>query len=105
MTNMKNTLLAAVAACAIASQAQATVVFTLANQVYSGQYGGPLSVTLAISDAAVARGAFTLDERVSSGPGPNVLTGDAGDFQSLTFVIGTSDSGTLTPTRGYYTGF
>ena len=103
----KAMLAAAVVTGLFASQAHAAAVFDLTNQVYGGETvarGGFLSIELIISDAAVTRGTFNLNEMITTGS-PNTFTGDTADFQSLTWAVGPSDSGTLTPTSGYFESF
>lgn len=86
---------------AVPSAAEAVATYTLANQVYGytalpgdPAYTAPdLQFSLSISDAAVARGSFTLSGGGAGVPGNmGVFFGDVADFVSATYT--NSDTGT-----------
>lgn len=86
---MRAALLAAAMACGLATGAQASVTYTLTNPVFNqaaldggaATYGfGPVDIT--VSDAAVARGGFSVILQGFPG-GFIVQTGDLADFVSF----------------------
>lgn len=82
---MRAALLATAMACGLATGAQASVTYTLTNQVYAQpvENGRPkLDFSFTVSDAAVARGTFTL-AGVNNGANP-AYRGDLADFGSFT---------------------
>ena len=85
---MRAALLATAMACGLATGAQASVTYTLTNQVYNQaaidagvQSFAPVDIT--VSDAAVQRGTFAI--RIQGQlPGPgSTQTGDVADFVSF----------------------
>ena len=87
---MRATLLALTALFGLATAAQASVVFTLVNPIYNQVAqgaGASLNLSLIVSDAAVARGTFTLNGPAQGNNGaatPATFTGDVADFVSFT---------------------
>jgi hypothetical protein len=99
---MRAALLAAAMACGLATGAQAAV-FNLTGQTYNAEAqsrGAIVSFRLVISDAAVARGSFNLQERALS----QILsvTGDVADFVSASTGPFASGGQTVTPTSAQF---
>ncbi len=81
--------------------------YVLVDQQYGGnsaERDATLALSLTVSDQAVQRGIFSLNENVSS-PSTNFSTGDISDFGGLSWTVGPADSGFLSPLSGAYTDF
>ena len=96
---MRIAILAAAMACGLATGAQAAVRYSLVNPTYNQaaqDAGERFDFSLTVSDAAVARGTFSLS---GQGFSPNIrpiYTGDLADFVSATFALLTENE-TVTP--------
>ena len=86
---MRAALLALTALFGLATTAHASVVFTLINPTYNQvaqSAGASFNLSLIVSDAAVARGTFTLSGPAQGNNGaatPAIFTGDVADFVSF----------------------
>lgn len=117
---MKHTTLAALAfgalMAALPAAAEASVTFALTNASYT--YGDPLSpaatarrpfpVSFTVSDAAVARGTFSVQGSGSSYSTPPIFTGDVADFigasVSIDRISSTSLKGTFMLSAAFAAG-
>lgn len=103
---MRGTVLAVMMLCA-AGTARAAV-FDLTGKVYNAEAQGQnatVSFSLSISDTAVSRGSFILDE-LGNGRGPfPTVTGDVTDFVSASVGDFPRDAETITPTLPSFIGF
>ncbi len=107
---MRAALLAAAMACGLATGAQASVTYTLANPVYNQAAldGGAATfgfapVDITVSDAAVARGSFNVTLQ-GSPTAFLVRTGDVADFVSFhgrELASSTSIAGQLTASLSF----
>ena len=95
----------AAALVALVNSANASITYVFTGQQYNNESivrGATLNLALTVSNQAVERGTFNLNESVST-PGTNYGNGDLADFQSLSWTVGTSDSGYVTTTSGSFT--
>ena len=98
-TVVRRALAAAVVFAGLSGAAQANVTYTFSNQAYGGESvarGATLDFTLVVTDAALARGSFTLNQQT----GPIAISGDVADFISFSYQVGPADGGFFTPTSG-----
>ena len=97
----------AAALIALGNCANASITLVFTGQQYDNESiarGATLNLALTVSNQAVERGTFNLDESVGT-PGSNYGTGDLADFQSLSWTVGARDSGYITNNGGSFTFF